>query len=329
MNNLVSICCLAYNHEKYIRKTLEGFINQKTTFDIEVLVHDDASTDGTADIIREYEERYPDIIKPIYQTENQYSKGIKMTWKYQYPRVRGKYIALCEGDDYWSDEGKLQKQYDAMEKNPNCSISTHKVSYMYEDGKISTKIRPKDNISPGLIKKEDVIKYFMETELYPFQTSCYFIRTELIDLILQSKLPAFIENSKVGDLPLMLYLCAKGDLFYIGDTMSCYRMNSVGSATQRLNKNAKKIPLYYKNYIDILNEYNKYTEYKYDQYIQEGIKHIEFCIFQYYFDIKKMRDKKYKRIFKSMPLKKQIYYNISGALPFAGNFYRYLRRKIL
>jgi len=101
---LVSICCLTYNHAPYIRDAIEGFLMQKTNFPVEILIHDDASTDGTADIIREYETRYPDIIKPIYQTENQYSKGVKISWEYQFSRARGKYIALCEGDDYWTDK---------------------------------------------------------------------------------------------------------------------------------------------------------------------------------------------------------------------------------
>ena len=78
-NPLVSICCITYNHEPYIRDAIEGFLMQKTNFPVEILIHDDASTDGTADIIREYEAKYPDIIKPIYQTENQYSKGIKIS----------------------------------------------------------------------------------------------------------------------------------------------------------------------------------------------------------------------------------------------------------
>lgn len=86
----VSVLCLVYNHEKYLRKCLDGFVNQKTNFKFEVIINDDASTDKSADIIREYEEKYPDIIKPIYQTENQYSKGVKLSAVYQYPRVKGK-----------------------------------------------------------------------------------------------------------------------------------------------------------------------------------------------------------------------------------------------
>ena len=122
---LVSVCTLAYNHEPYIRECLDGILMQKTNFAFELLIHDDASTDGTADIIREYEAKYPDIIKPIYQTENQYSKGVKINATIQFPRAKGKYIALCEGDDYWTDPLKLQKQVDFMEANPNCSLCCH------------------------------------------------------------------------------------------------------------------------------------------------------------------------------------------------------------
>lgn len=112
-NILVSISCITYNHEPYIRECLDGFIMQKTDFAFEVLIHDDASTDKTADIIREYEAKFPNLIKPIYQTENQFSKKVgSINAKFNYPRAKGKYIALCEGDDYWTDPLKLQKQVD-------------------------------------------------------------------------------------------------------------------------------------------------------------------------------------------------------------------------
>ena len=112
---VVSVYCLAYNHEQYIRDALEGFVRQKTNFRYEVLVHDDASTDNTSAIIREYAQKYPDIIKPIFQTENQYSKGVKILPEIIHPKSSGIYIAFCEGDDYWCDENKLQRQVDFLE----------------------------------------------------------------------------------------------------------------------------------------------------------------------------------------------------------------------
>lgn len=112
---VVSIQCLAYNHEKYIRQCLDGFVMQKTSFRFEAIVHDDASTDGTAKIIKEYADKYPDIIKPIYETENQYSRHNGVLQQIMNQATRGKYVAICEGDDYWTDPYKLQKQVDFLE----------------------------------------------------------------------------------------------------------------------------------------------------------------------------------------------------------------------
>lgn len=126
MNNfskpLVSICCITYNHEKFIQKAIEGFLMQKTNFEIELLIHDDSSTDSTPEIIKKFEKKYPEIIKPIYQRVNQYSLGIGISIKYQFPRVSGKYFALCEGDDYWIDPNKLQMQVDYLEANKDCAV---------------------------------------------------------------------------------------------------------------------------------------------------------------------------------------------------------------
>lgn len=116
-NPLVSICTITYNHSQYIKECLDGFLMQRTNFQFEVLIHDDASTDGTEEIIREYEAKYPEIIKPIYEKENQWVKGRRGSMVFNLPRSRGKYIALCEGDDYWTDPLKLQKQVDFLEAN--------------------------------------------------------------------------------------------------------------------------------------------------------------------------------------------------------------------
>ncbi|SFF46453.1 glycosyltransferase family 2 protein [Sunxiuqinia elliptica] len=126
MKPVVSICCITYNHQKYIRKALEGFLLQKTNFPIEVIIHDDASNDGTDEIIKEYSERYPELFITILQTENQWSQGIRPSPTYVWPRARGKYIALCEGDDYWTDPNKLQRQVDFLEENPEFSFCCHR-----------------------------------------------------------------------------------------------------------------------------------------------------------------------------------------------------------
>ena len=131
---LVSICVLTYNHKNYIRQCLDGIFMQRVNFPYEVLVHDDASTDGTADIVREYEKQYPGILKPIYQTKNQYSQKIQVG-KNNNDRACGKYIASCEGDDYWTDPNKLQMQVDFLEQHPKYAGTAHNVRVMDENGK--------------------------------------------------------------------------------------------------------------------------------------------------------------------------------------------------
>src|SRR5690606_25688557 len=131
MSILVSIVCITYNHEDFIADTIESFLMQQTNFKFEILIHDDASTDKTADIIKAYEKQYPHLIKPIYQTENQYSKGVPVEI-FNFERAKGKYIAQCEGDDYWIDPFKLQKQIDYLEKHPQCSLVFHSAMFINE-----------------------------------------------------------------------------------------------------------------------------------------------------------------------------------------------------
>jgi glycosyltransferase involved in cell wall biosynthesis len=133
---VVSIYSLAYNHESFIRDCLEGFLMQETTFRVEILIHDDASTDNTANIIRAYEARYPHLIKPIYQTENQYSKGTGDFSKRNLERARGQYIAICEGDDYWTDASKLQQQVDFLDHNPDYVICYHDAKIVDQFGNV-------------------------------------------------------------------------------------------------------------------------------------------------------------------------------------------------
>lgn len=133
-NIIVSICCITYNHAPFIRKALDGFLMQQAPSCVpqgakmsdwcEILIHDDCSTDGTTEIIKEYATKYPDLIFPLYEEENQYSKGVKVDF-YNYDRAKGKYIAYCEGDDYWTDPNKLQKQVDFMEKHLEYSVCFH------------------------------------------------------------------------------------------------------------------------------------------------------------------------------------------------------------
>ena len=120
---MVSIVCDVFNHEPYLRDCLEGFVKQVVDFPYEILIHDDCSTDKSVDIIKEYVAKYPHLFKPIYQKENQYSQGVKIWGTIQFPRSQGKYIAICEGDDYWTDPNKLQRQVEFLESHPTHSAT--------------------------------------------------------------------------------------------------------------------------------------------------------------------------------------------------------------
>lgn len=211
---LVSICCLTYNHEPYIRECLDGFLMQKTTFPVEILIHDDASSDKTADIIREYETKYPNLIKPIYQKENQYSKKIGISSTFQYPRAKGKYIALCEGDDYWTDPLKLQKQVDFMEANPEFGmVYANANTYLNNNKKFIYK-----GIASNVLSFEDLL---INGNRIPTLTSMF--RLSFIkgyqDFVKEAS-----KNWKMGDYPLWLYISYNSKIHFMDEIMATYRI---------------------------------------------------------------------------------------------------------
>ncbi len=264
-NIKVSVLCVAYNHEKYIRQALEGFVKQKTNFQFEVLIHDDASTDRTADIIREYAERFPDIVKPVFQKENQYSKGAKIEYEYLYPRVKGKYVAYCEGDDYWTDEYKLQKQFDVMEQHPNCSICTHKVRCINEDGTPNSHTipLPKYGIHEGLQDKKTIARSIW-CRSYAFHTTSYFIRFDCISEYGNYDYANYFN----GDEALLRTALNFGDFWYIDEEMSCFRLLSIGSWNSRMLSASYELKRKYRiNYITGEILYDKKSDKKFHQYI--------------------------------------------------------------
>lgn len=129
---LVSIVVHSYQHANYVSHTLNGILMQKTRFPFEIIVHDDASTDGTRDVLQRYADQYPNLVRLILQDSNQFGKGRRPS-EFTFPLARGKYIAMCEGDDYWLDENKLQIQADVMEADPSCAVCGHD-AFIFKDG---------------------------------------------------------------------------------------------------------------------------------------------------------------------------------------------------
>lgn len=220
---MVTIRCITYNHEPYIRQCLEGFIMQKTNFRFEAIVHDDASTDETANIIREYAEKYPDIIKPIFETENQYSKLDGSIQCIMSEHIHGKYVAMCEGDDYWIDPLKLQKQVDFLESNPKYSMCAHNAFVFYQQ-KNDVCLFNKTSYS-GELSVHDAI------HAWKIPTASILVLSEIA-----KEYPSWLAVIYSGDYSLILRTLLKGKIYLNSDIMSVYRVSYVGYSASALYK---------------------------------------------------------------------------------------------
>lgn len=322
---MVTVCCLAYNHEKYIRKALDSFVMQKTNFNFEVLINDDASTDNTANILREYERKYPDIIKPIYQKENQYSQGKKINVEILFPNATGKYIATCETDDYWTDDKKLQKQYDALEQNPNCVFCAHKTRRIKGANMQLAGFIPRIGFSKNIVKPDEFVnRIFLER---PFQVSSFFFKSQYVK-DLYKNIPDFYSLSSVGDIPLMLYFSTLGDVYYIDEEMSCYRTDADNNWTHKQRTSLHLLIKRKNNAIDVAEKFNVYTHQKYNDVIKEYTLVCEYLKLLYSKKYRTMQKEPYKKIFARLTdSRAKKYYKFFGLFPFLEKPYQALKHK--
>lgn len=213
---VVSIQCLVYNHGPYLRQCLDGFVSQETNFRFEAIVHDDASTDDSPSIIKEYAEKYPDIIKPILEKENQYSQSNHdgRLSRIIDPYCQGEFIAFCEGDDYWINPSKLQIQVDYLNAHPNCSMVFGNSVEHWENGE-----KPDRLFSQ--IEDRDYDPVEVSTG-WSIPTSTVMIRRAVFETELY---PTFLKDPKIitGDLPLWLTCATLGSLHGLPDVFSVYR----------------------------------------------------------------------------------------------------------
>lgn len=247
----VSVFVPTYNHKSYIAQALDSILMQEVSFSYEIIIHDDASTDGTTEIVKEYERRYPDIIRCTYQTENQFSQGnLFPIWNCQLNMCTGKYCAMLEGDDYWIDSEKLQRQYDFMETHPECSL------YMHNSWRLDVQTGEKT-----LLNTFSVTGYYSQREQvlcglgskFPATGSFFFIME-----CLRADLPKFVIEAGVGDYPIRQIVANKGKVYYDERPMSVYRYMTKGSFMKSIRDNMDA----YVNYITKMCVfYKRFNEY--------------------------------------------------------------------
>lgn len=259
----VIIRCLTYNQEPYIRQCLDGFVMQKTTFPFIAVVHDDASADGTAVIVREYAEKYPDIIHPLFESENQYSKQDGSLRRIMDDACKNaKYIAVCEGDDYWTDPLKLQKQVDYMEEHEDCCM-TACAADLEEDGKTIKNNRISEE-SRDLTTEEVILGGggYLATASLVFNNDR-----------LNKDIPKWRQIASVGDYPLQIQGTLAGRLHYFPEVMCVHRVGVKGSWTNTYLRGDKELTqIHRQKEVMWMKELDRDTNHKYQNAIYQHLK---------------------------------------------------------
>lgn len=229
---LASVRCITYNHGKYIESAIKSFLIQKTTFPIQIAIYDDASTDGTSEIVRQYQEKYPDLIHAVLQKENQHSKGVKPSRLIGH-LIKGKYVASCEGDDYWIDELKLEKQVGFLEENSDYSLCHSEYDL---DNQVHGKYTKKYGLTMGwnFDLTDDMPARVLNRE-YEITTCTTCYPRELRERIRSENAPDFDPKFKMGDTQFFFHLARHGKIKYFPESMAVYR-KVAGSATSFDNK---------------------------------------------------------------------------------------------
>ena len=295
----VSLLCCTHNHEDYVRQAIDGMLMQETSFDCEILVRDDASTDNTPKILKEYEEKYPDRIKVYYEKENQRSIGVRRCFHILMRHAKGDYIALCDGDDFWTDPKKIQMQYDYMEEHPMCTFLVHDaVRYDQRTGEYGEHFYKRGVACDFDIKELITINR-------PASTSTFFFRNNDWE-------PDWYFRTIIGDTPLLLLRSEKGYLHYMPETMTTYRIGTgTSNMDLRTKDNPKKKILNNMEFIWIYDLLNKEMDYRYESFYEKRLNDLLYGTGQIAInnDIKVP-----KVVYKRLPLKMRIKMHIRETL---------------
>lgn len=211
----VSICCITFNHRPFIEQCIQGFLDQECDFRVEIMIHDDASTDGTNEVIKQYADRHPSIFRVVQQAQNQYSKGVNPYYSYLFPEARGQFIAICDGDDYWDDPVKLANQVAYLDANSETVIVYGPVRAIGADGQdMDYRVGASQDLSAAELKAARPLNTL---------TTCF------RNVFQHKPAPVYLRNSPIGDLTVWGYLGHYGTGKYLSDLKPAnYRLHEGG-----------------------------------------------------------------------------------------------------
>lgn len=314
---MVSVMCTAFNHGEYIRQALEGMVNQKTDFDYEILINDDVSSDNTADIIREFAAKYPEKIRAFFPEVNLYSQNIDVYYHSFFPNARGKYVAFCEGDDYWTDETKLQRQVDFLENHPEYSACVHNTELLYCAGNRENEplIKRKgerdvefEDILPGMNNAWHTSSLVAKTELLKNPPDYYYVACDY----------------GFGDYPYGIWLRHNGPVHFIDRCMSVYRINSnVASWSSGVDYATDKLITFITGVAEMLKAFRAHVKEK--ELLELVDKYINEAMFQLLYTQgrdRELRKPPYDEILKTKPLSFRVKNFIKCAFPGLHKIYR-------
>lgn len=261
-----SIICNTYNHEKTIEQTIKGFLIQEVNFSFEILIHDDASTDNTQNIVKIYEEMYPNLIKPIYQEINQTSLGRSVS-QINISRAQGEYIAICEGDDVWIDSNKLQKQVDYLENHLDYICVGHACKVMNVNFPYKSKIWSHSKLSKEISTQEIILN-----------RGIVFAYNTIVFRKGNYEYPDFFNDFKVADVKRILFSSLIGKVYFMSDVMSIYHVGVKNSWTDRVRLNNDLLAKHYNDEIQFYEKLNVYTNHKFEHDIMLVNEQLSFMI---------------------------------------------------
>lgn len=313
MKSEITVVLMTYNQKNYISQSLESILAQKIDTSFDVLVHDDCSNDGTYEIVLDYQKKYPNKIKIIHQNERKFlNDGFNMMiYKYVVPYIKSKYIAYCDGDDYWCDVHKLRKQYDFMESHKDYSMCFHSAYQLKQNGDMSSKWfiqEDKDIGMPDLINDNLGIR---------IATSSIFLKSNVF-----KNFPDWRKTFCVEDFPMYMMAAMNGKIHQLSDIMCVYRQFSIGSWSSQNKENNERIISHQKDIIDNMKAFDKQTNYEYHNLVKNKIDASNFRIAFLQKNFFIIFSKKYKKFFKKLTFKERMSLKLQYMFPTLYNLFK-------